>query len=40
MGMDEAASLLDETLTEEKDTDESLTELADSMINQQAEAAE
>ena len=40
MGMDEAASLLDETLIEEKDTDESLTELADSMINQQAEAAE
>ncbi len=40
MGLDEAASLLDETLTEEKDTDESLTELADSMVNQQAEAAE
>ena len=40
MGMDEAASLLDETLIEEKDTDELLTELADSMVNQQAEAAE
>ncbi len=40
MGMDEAAGLLEETLIEEKDTDESLTELADSMINQQAEAAE
>jgi ferritin-like metal-binding protein YciE len=40
MGMDEAANLLDETLTEEKDTDESLTELADSMVNLQAEAAE
>src|SRR5579863_6808582 len=40
MGLDEAANLLDETLTEEKDTDDSLTELADSTINQQAEAAE
>lgn len=40
MGLDQAAELLDETLTEEKDTDESLTELADSMVNEQAEAAE
>jgi ferritin-like metal-binding protein YciE len=40
MGLDEAVSLLDETLTEEKDTDASLTELADSMVNEQAQAAE
>jgi ferritin-like metal-binding protein YciE len=40
MGLDQAVKLLDQTLTEEKDTDESLTELADSMVNQQAEAAE
>ena len=40
IGLTQAVRLLDETLTEEKDTDESLTELADSMINEQAEAAE
>jgi ferritin-like metal-binding protein YciE len=40
MGLDEAVSLLNETLTEEKDTDASLTELADSMVNEQAQAAE
>lgn len=40
MGLDDAAELLDETLGEEKETDESLTELADSMVNEQAEAAE
>jgi ferritin-like metal-binding protein YciE len=40
MGLHEAIRLLDATLTEEKNTDESLTELADSMINQQAQAAE
>lgn len=40
MGLDQAVKLLDQTLTEEKDTDESLTELADSMVNEQAEAAE
>ncbi len=39
-GHGRSRSLLDETLTEEKDTDELLTELADSTINQQAEAAE
>jgi ferritin-like metal-binding protein YciE len=40
MGLDDAIRLLDETLNEEKDTDESLTELADSMINEHAQAAE
>jgi ferritin-like metal-binding protein YciE len=40
MGLDEAVSLLDETLGEEKSTDEALTELADSMVNEQAQAAE
>jgi ferritin-like metal-binding protein YciE len=40
MGLDDAVRLLDETLTQEKDTDESLTELADSMVNERAEAAE
>ena len=32
--------LLDATLSEEKHTDEALKELADTMINEQAEAAE
>jgi len=40
MGLDEAVGLLDETLGEEKDTDTSLTELADTMVNEQAQAAE
>jgi ferritin-like metal-binding protein YciE len=40
LGLDEAVSLLDETLEEEKDTDAALTELADSQVNEQAEAAE
>ena len=40
MGLDDAARLLEATLREEIDTDESLTELADSVINEQAEAAE
>lgn len=38
LGMDDAAQLLDETLQEEKDTDEKLTELAESEINVEAEA--
>ncbi len=37
--MDEAASLLQETLEEEEATDEALTELATSVVNQEAEAA-
>ncbi|MGB6539123.1 MAG: ferritin-like domain-containing protein [Xanthobacteraceae bacterium] len=40
MGLDEAVSLLDETLEEEKNTDAALTELADSQANEQAQAAE
>ncbi len=40
MGLDEAIGLLDETLSEEKDTDAALTELADTMVNEQAQAAE
>jgi ferritin-like metal-binding protein YciE len=40
MGLDQAIGLLDATLNEEKNTDEALTELADSMVNEQAQAAE
>jgi ferritin-like metal-binding protein YciE len=40
MGRDDAMRLLDATLNEEKKTDGALTELADSMVNEQAEAAE
>jgi ferritin-like metal-binding protein YciE len=40
MGLNEAVRLLDQTLTQEKDTDKALTELADSAINEHAEAAE
>jgi ferritin-like metal-binding protein YciE len=40
LGLNEAARLLDATLLEEKNTDHALTELADSMINQHAQAAE
>ena len=39
LGLDDAAELLQETLDEEKATDETLTEIAKSAINQQAEAA-
>jgi ferritin-like metal-binding protein YciE len=38
LGHEDAANLLDETLEEEKDTDAALSELAESVINQQAEA--
>lgn len=38
--LNDAVSLLDETLEEEKDTDATLTEMAESVINQKAEAAE
>jgi ferritin-like metal-binding protein YciE len=37
--LDDAAELLQETLDEEEATDEALTEIAKSAINQQAEAA-
>jgi ferritin-like metal-binding protein YciE len=39
LGLDEAAELLGETLDEEKETDELLTELAESAVNREAEAA-
>jgi ferritin-like metal-binding protein YciE len=39
LGLDEAASLLEETLQEEKKTDEALTELAESSVNQEAQQA-
>ena len=39
LGLDDAAELLQETLDEEETTDEALTEIAKSAINQQAEAA-
>jgi ferritin-like metal-binding protein YciE len=39
LGLDGAADLLQETLDEEEATDEALTEIAKSAINQQAEAA-
>jgi ferritin-like metal-binding protein YciE len=39
LGLGEAAKLLDRTLGEEKKTDETLTELAETAANQKAEAA-
>jgi ferritin-like metal-binding protein YciE len=39
LGLDDAVSLLQDTLEEEKATDEALTDIAKSAINQQAEAA-
>ena len=39
LGLDEAVSLLDATLAEEESTDEKLSNLAESAINQRAEAA-
>jgi ferritin-like metal-binding protein YciE len=38
--MDEAVQLLEETLEEEKKTDQLLTELAESMANAEAEEGE
>ena len=37
--MPQAARLLEQTLTEEKNTDEALTELADAAINAEAQQA-
>ena len=37
LGMDQAARLLGETLDEEKATDEALTEIAEAVVNQEAE---
>jgi ferritin-like metal-binding protein YciE len=39
LGLDQAVGLLDATLSEEKKTDEALTKLAESEVNQHAEAA-
>ena len=39
LGLDQAASLLQETLDEEEATDEALSELARTVVNQEAEAA-
>ena len=39
LGLDDAISLLEETLEEEEATDEALTEIAKTAINQQAQAA-
>jgi len=39
LGLQDATRLLDQTLLEEKKTDEALTEIAKSAVNQQAEAA-
>ena len=39
LGLDEAVALLEETLEEEKATDEALTQLAESVVYQKAEAA-
>jgi ferritin-like metal-binding protein YciE len=39
LGLDDAVSLLEETLEEEEATDEALTEIAKTAINQEAQAA-
>ena len=39
LGLQEAVRLLEQTLNEEKNTDKALTQLAESAVNQQAEAA-
>src|SRR5437588_12775441 len=39
LGLNDALQLLDETLEEEKATDEALTELAESVVNQEAQHA-
>lgn len=39
LGLDDAAALLEETLKEEKETDETLTEIAEDVVNMEAEAA-
>jgi ferritin-like metal-binding protein YciE len=39
LSLDDAVTLLEETLEEEKATDQALTEIAKTAINQQAEAA-
>jgi ferritin-like metal-binding protein YciE len=39
LGLDDAVQLLDETLSEEKETDQALTQLAETAVNQHAQAA-
>jgi ferritin-like metal-binding protein YciE len=39
LGLSQSVTLLDATLAEEKKTDEALTQLAESNVNQHAEAA-
>jgi ferritin-like metal-binding protein YciE len=39
LGLGQSVKLLDATLAEEKNTDEALTQLAESSVNQHAEAA-
>ncbi len=39
LGLNDAARLLDQTLQEEKNTDATLTKIAEAVVNQQAEAA-
>ena len=39
LGFNQAVKLLEQTLAEEKETDRTLTELAESSVNQHAEAA-
>jgi ferritin-like metal-binding protein YciE len=39
LGLQDAAKLLDQTLKEEKKTDEALTKLAESALNEQAQQA-
>jgi ferritin-like metal-binding protein YciE len=39
LGFNQSAKLLEETLAEEKETDQTLTELAENGVNQHAEAA-
>jgi ferritin-like metal-binding protein YciE len=39
LGMEDAAALLEETLKEEKATDEALTDIAEDVVNMEAEAA-
>ena len=39
LGLSNAVGLLDQTLAEEKKTDATLTEIAESVVNQEAEAA-
>ena len=40
LGLREAVRLLDQTLSEEKETDATLSEIAEGTVNQHAEAAE